>query len=74
MSGITFIPPWVEADVLAPVAMASCGPEPGEDGADDEPYDDTLDHERCEDCNGTGWYVGLRVRERCKTCDGAGWV
>jgi hypothetical protein len=41
---------------------------------DDEPYDDEADHLRCEDCQGSGWYVGLVERRLCPTCDGSGYL
>lgn len=46
----------------------------GSDDDDDEPYDDSKDHQRCPDCKGSGWYVGLHDREYCPTCDGSGWL
>ena len=27
----------------------------------------------CEDCNGTGKYIGFNVIEPCKKCAGYGW-
>lgn len=44
------------------------------DAACDEGYDDELDHDRCDDCKGSGWYVGFTERRHCPTCDGAGYV
>jgi DnaJ-class molecular chaperone len=40
----------------------------------EEAYDDAKDHERCADCKGSGYYVGLMERSYCRACDGAGWV
>jgi DnaJ-class molecular chaperone len=28
--------------------------------------------DRCEDCKGSGWYVGIVERRPCPTCDGTG--
>ena len=44
------------------------------DELQDEPYDDEQDHERCVDCKGSGWYVGLIERRYCPTCDGSGYL
>ena len=30
--------------------------------------------EKCTDCKGSGWYVGLVERRKCPTCDGEGYV
>ena len=64
-----------QEDVAIRMAIA-CTPGDDED-ADDEPYDDSKDHDPCPDCAHTsdpGWYVGLNGREHCKTCDGSVWV
>ena len=45
-----------------------------ERSAAEEAYDDSKDHERCPDCKGSGFYVGLRERSYCKLCDGSGWL
>jgi DnaJ-class molecular chaperone len=47
---------------------------PDVEGDEDEPYDDEQDHDKCEDCKGTGEYVGLNERRHCPTCDGSGYV
>ena len=44
------------------------------DSACEEPYDDEQDHDRCDDCKGSGWYVGFTERRLCPTCDGSGFV
>ena len=31
-------------------------------------------HARCDDCRGSGWYVGLAERRHCPTCDGSGYL
>lgn len=41
---------------------------------DDPPYDNFADLDMCDDCRGSGWYVGVSVREPCQKCDGSGWV
>lgn len=41
--------------------------------AEDDLYDDAKDHERCPDCKGSGYYVGLIEKYHCPTCDGSGW-
>ncbi len=40
----------------------------------EEAYDDEQDHDRCVDCKGSGWYVGLHERRYCPTCDGSGYL
>jgi RecJ-like exonuclease len=55
---------------LLPTAKVESEPEQGPELA----YDDEADHDRCEDCHGTGWYVGLVERRYCPTCDGSGYL
>lgn len=38
------------------------------------PADPDASLTECEDCSGTGWYVGLNARELCSTCDGSGYL
>jgi DnaJ-class molecular chaperone len=40
----------------------------------EDAYDDELDHDRCTDCKGSGWYVGFTERRHCPTCDGSGYT
>lgn len=40
----------------------------------EQPYEDEDHHVACEDCKGSGWYVGLVERRYCPTCDGSGWL
>ncbi len=61
----------------APYLATLFGTDPLHSGeSDDEPYDDSRDHERCPDCPGTpGWYTPLvGPRQLCDTCGGAGWL
>lgn len=37
-------------------------------------YDDEQDHTRCNDCKGSGYYVGFTERRLCPSCDGSGYV
>lgn len=37
-------------------------------------YDDLQDHELCDDCKGSGFYVGLMEKKYCPTCDGSGYL
>ena len=30
--------------------------------------------EKCDDCKGSGWYVGIVERRYCPTCDGSGYL
>lgn len=39
-----------------------------------DPTDDDVVHDRCGDCSGSGWYVGLVERRHCPTCDGSGYL
>ncbi len=34
--------------------------------------DDVVARKRCDDCGGSGWYIGLVERRHCPTCDGSG--
>ena len=36
--------------------------------------DDGVVHKRCDDCGGSGWYIGLVERRCCPTCDGSGYL
>jgi hypothetical protein len=34
----------------------------------------TTDKEKCDDCKGSGWYVGIVEKRYCPTCGGSGYL
>jgi hypothetical protein len=41
---------------------------------EDEPYDDSADHTRCDECKGSGTDVVSQRKGECPRCDGCGWL
>lgn len=65
--------PWVITEFLLAAQASADECDPDQD--DSKPYDHEADGlEPCNDCKGSGWYVGLIDRRYCPTCDGAGYV